>query len=169
MRAPSAVEVTVPSPLAPPSETTPLPDYFISYTGVDRKWAAWIAWQLEDAGYMVVLQEWDFRPGHNFILMMDRATRARQTVIVLSKAFLEAGYTQPEWARAMADDPQGLQRRLIPIRISPCEVTGLLRPVIYVDLVDLDVATARRALLDGVRPGRAKPSTEPPYPGGAVR
>jgi len=157
------------SPLDAPSETAPPPDYFISYTGVDREWAAWIAWQLEDSGFTVVLQEWDFRPGHNFLLMMDRATRARQTVIVLSAGFLEAGYTQPEWARAMVDDPQGLQRRLVPVRVSSCEVTGLLRPVIYVDLVGLDAAAARSALLDGVRPGRAKPSREPRFPGGGVR
>jgi hypothetical protein len=31
-------------------------DFFISYTGVDRAWAEWIAWQLEAAGYTVVLQ-----------------------------------------------------------------------------------------------------------------
>jgi len=166
-RLPNAPVAPRGSPLvAPPSEASPSLDYFISYTGVDREWAAWIAWQLEDAGYTVVLQEWDFRPGNNFVLMMDRAMRAQQTVIVLSNAFLEAGYTQPEWARAIADDPQGLQRRLIPVRISPCEVTGLLKPVIYVDLVALDAMTARRVLLDGVRPGRAKPTTEPRYPGG---
>jgi hypothetical protein len=25
-------------------------DFFISYTGADRRWAEWIAWQLEEAG-----------------------------------------------------------------------------------------------------------------------
>jgi hypothetical protein len=42
-------------------------DFFISYTGVDRAWAAWIAWQLQDAGYTSVLQAWDFRPSTNFL------------------------------------------------------------------------------------------------------
>jgi hypothetical protein len=26
-------------------------DFFISYTGADRAWAEWVAWQLIDAGY----------------------------------------------------------------------------------------------------------------------
>jgi TIR domain len=35
-------------------------DFFISYTGVNRPWAEWIAVQLEAAGYTTVLQAWDF-------------------------------------------------------------------------------------------------------------
>jgi hypothetical protein len=38
-------------------------DFFVSYTGVDRQWAEWIACVLEEAGHTVVLQAWDFRPG----------------------------------------------------------------------------------------------------------
>ncbi|MBV5337401.1 MAG: toll/interleukin-1 receptor domain-containing protein, partial [Deltaproteobacteria bacterium] len=33
-------------------------DFFISYTGADKNWAEWIAWQLEEAGYQVVIQAW---------------------------------------------------------------------------------------------------------------
>jgi hypothetical protein len=43
-------------------------DFFISYSGHDKQWAEWIAWTLEEAGYTVVLQEWDFRPGGIFPL-----------------------------------------------------------------------------------------------------
>ncbi len=157
------------APVVLPAPTAQAPDYFISYTRPDREWAEWIAWQLEDAGYSVVLQAWDFRPGNNFIVMMDRASRARQTLIILSEAYLEADFTQPEWARAMALDPRGLQRRVIPVRVARCDAEGLLGPVIYVDLVELDRTAARRVLLDGVRPGRAKPTSEPPYPGGIDR
>ena len=32
----------------------------------------WIAWQLEDANYSVVLQAWDFRPGGNFVFDMQK-------------------------------------------------------------------------------------------------
>ena len=38
-------------------------DFFISYTGVNRPWAEWIAVSLEAAGYRTVLQAFDFRPG----------------------------------------------------------------------------------------------------------
>jgi hypothetical protein len=43
-------------------------DFFISYNSADRNWAEWIAWQLEEAAYSVVIQAWDFRPGGNFVL-----------------------------------------------------------------------------------------------------
>ncbi len=42
-------------------------DFFISYNGKDKDWAEWIAWQLEEAGYSVIIQVWDFRPGGNFV------------------------------------------------------------------------------------------------------
>jgi len=34
---------------------------------VDHAWAKWIAWQLQAAGYTVVLQAWHFDPGTNLI------------------------------------------------------------------------------------------------------
>jgi hypothetical protein len=49
-------------------------DFFISYTGVNRPWAEWVAVQLEQAGYSTVLQAWDFRPGSDFVHQMQRAT-----------------------------------------------------------------------------------------------
>ncbi len=42
-------------------------DFFISYTHADKKWAEWIAWQLEDARYSVMLQSWQFQPGQSFV------------------------------------------------------------------------------------------------------
>jgi hypothetical protein len=43
------------------------PVLFVSYTPADEDWASWIAWELESAGYRVVLQAWDFVPGTNFV------------------------------------------------------------------------------------------------------
>jgi hypothetical protein len=31
-------------------------DFFVSYTSADRAWAEWIARQLEQAGYQVIVQ-----------------------------------------------------------------------------------------------------------------
>ena len=30
-----------------------MPDFFISYNGADEHWAEWLAWTLEDAGYLI--------------------------------------------------------------------------------------------------------------------
>jgi len=56
-------------------------DFFVSYNSVDRPWAEWIAWQLEEAGYITLLQAWDFRPSSNFVLEMQRATTEAERTI----------------------------------------------------------------------------------------
>jgi serine/threonine protein kinase len=140
-------------------------DLFISYHGADLRWAEWIAWQLEEAAYSVLLQAWDFLPGSNFVVQMDRAlTLAPRMIAVLSPQYLSSLYTQPEWAAAFRHDPKGEQRLLIPVRVQPCEVTGLLGPIVYVDLVGSDEATARQRLLAAVRHERAKPAKAPAFP-----
>ena len=45
-------------------------DFFISYTGVDKTWAEWIAWELEKETFECVLQAWDFVAGEDFIQKM---------------------------------------------------------------------------------------------------
>jgi hypothetical protein len=60
-------------------------DVFISYASADRGWAEWIAWELEDAGYSVVVQAWDFAEGENFLRLMHDASRGTTcTLVVLS-------------------------------------------------------------------------------------
>ncbi len=145
-------------------------DFFISYTSADKKWAEWIAWQLEEAQYSTILQAWDFQPGMDFVLEMDKATRvARCTIVVLSPGYLSARYTQPAWAVAFRRDPKSEKGALLPVRVQKCEVEGLLGPIVYIDLVDLDEATAHERLLVGVRQGvrheRGKPETAPGFPG----
>ena len=36
-------------------------EFFVSFNKADRDWAEWTAWVLEDAGYSVWFQDWDFR------------------------------------------------------------------------------------------------------------
>jgi hypothetical protein len=141
-------------------------DFFISYNGSDKDWAEWIGWELEDVGYSVVIQAWDFRPGGNFVLEMQKAAQAERTLVVLSPNYLAAQFTQPEWAAAFAQDPTGEKGILLPVRVAECNLQGLLPAIIYIDLVDLEEATARETLLAGVKRGRAKPSVPPGFPAG---
>jgi hypothetical protein len=145
-------------------------DFFISYTHVDRPWAGWLAWQLEEAGYTTLLDVWDMRPGTNFILAMQQATvQAERTLLILSPDYLSVLFPQPEWAAALADDPTGSQGTLVPVRVRECTPPGMLRPLLYIDLVGLDEVTARDTLLAGVRRERAKPTTAPGFPGSQPR
>ncbi|MBD2114921.1 MULTISPECIES: TIR domain-containing protein [Cyanophyceae] len=139
-------------------------DFFISYNRADATWAEWIAWVLEEHGKTVVIQAWDFRPGGNFILDMQRAAQdCDRTIAVLSEDYLNALYTQPEWAAAFKQDPTGIERKLLPVRVALCKPTGLLAPLAYVDLVGKSEAEAETLLL-GALQERAKPTSRPSFP-----
>jgi tetratricopeptide (TPR) repeat protein len=140
-------------------------DFFISYTHADQRWAAWIAWHLEEAGYHTMLQAWDFQAGSNFVLDMDAAAKQATCIIaVLSLDYFTSKFTPSEWAAAFRRDPTGEQGLLVPVRVRPCDVEGLLGQIVYIDLVDQDEAAARATLLQGVTHERRKPNTPPVFP-----
>lgn len=149
-------------------------DFFISYTGSDRQWAEWIAWQLEKTGgYSTVIQAWDFNAGNNFILEMHRAAKETdRTIAILSSRYLESLYAQPEWAAALVQDPTGSTRLLIPIRIEDVQPDGLLAALIYIDLAGLSESVAKDRLLKEIRQtlsnDSARPETAPDFPASSV-
>ena len=138
-------------------------------------WAEWIAAELEAAGYTTFFQDWDFRPGSNFVLEMHKATAlADRTIAVLSADYLDALFTQPEWAASLVQDPAGARRKLVPVRVKPGTPDGLLKPIVYADLVGLNEEDARARLLAAVSDDRPKPASVPfpdspakPFPGSA--
>jgi TIR domain/NB-ARC domain len=142
-------------------------DFFVSYTSADRSWAEWIAWQLEADGYQVVVQAWDFTPGHDWAHEMQQATtKAERIVAILSAAYLRSGHGEAEWRAFYAKDPGGERGLLLPVRVSEVEPPGLLTTRIYVDLIGLDTNSARAALLAAAHGARGKPTEEPEFPGG---
>jgi hypothetical protein len=140
-------------------------DFFISYTHHDQAWAEWIAWQLEEHEFTVVIQAWDFVG--NWVVKMDSAMReARRTIAVLSPHYIDAMFTQSEWADAFRRDPIGTSDLLIPVRIAPVELRGLLAQVVYIDLVGRSESEALDLLLKRVRGERGKPTASPQFPSG---
>jgi tetratricopeptide (TPR) repeat protein len=147
------------------TDTQTRTDFFISYTHADQRWAEWIAWQLEAAGYHTQIQAWDFKAGGNIALEMDTAARqATHTIAVLSPDYFASKFTPSEWAAAFWRDPKGEQGLLLPVRVRPCDVEGLLQPISYIDLVDKDESSARATLLQGVKHERRKPGSPPVFP-----
>ena len=139
-------------------------DFFISYNKADQKVAEWVGWVLEEAGYSVVLQSWDFRPGENFILKMHRAsTETRSTIALLSANYLASDFARQELAAALASDPQGRSRRLIPIRVGEFKPEGLLGSLVYADILGLPEEAARLVILQALDE-RGKPDAPPPFP-----
>lgn len=140
-------------------------DFFVSYAGEDRGWAEWIAWEIEEAGFSTRLQHWDFLPGGSFPAEMHEALRAcDRTLAVLSPAYLESYYAAKEWQAVFAEGENG-EKKLVPVRVKECEPDGLLRPIIWIDLVGSDEEHARSLLLEGLRDRRLKPLTQPTFPG----
>jgi hypothetical protein len=140
-------------------------DFFISYNKADKTWAEWIAWKLEQAGYTVIIQAWDFRPGGNFVLEMQNALKTtNKMVMVLSDDYLKSSFTAAEWSAVFATDPEEKKRKLVPVRVHECKPEGLLAPLIYVDIVGLSESDAEAALL-GAFADRGKPQQAPKFPG----
>jgi hypothetical protein len=152
------------------TDTNSFPDFFISYNIADEECAEWIAWQLEEIGHKTVLQAWDFKTGQNFVLKMHEATsQARRTIAILSPEYLAAKFTQSEWSSAFACDPEGTNGKLIPIKVKPVDVTGLLKSIIAIDLTGLSSKEEiKERLLKNIRASedgvRNKPEKEPPFP-----
>lgn len=152
----------------PPQLAGVAADFFISYVAADRAWAEWIAWQLEEAGYAARVQAWDFLPGSNFVGEMEQALRsAQQTIAILSESYIRSPFAAREWQAALAAQGASGRPKLLPVRVGPVQLSGVLNQIVYVDLVGLSKDDARAKLLNAVstsRVGRGKPSTIPAFP-----
>lgn len=145
-------------------------DFFLSYTSHDRGWAEWIAWILEEAGYTVVIQAWDFKAGEDFVRLMNKALReTRKVIAVLSQEYFEAKYTNAEWRAAFAKDPDGRERLLLPILIRRCQLPPLLEARISVDLVGLGEEDATAMIIRAADESHGRPVSRPGFPGAGVR
>ena len=97
---------------------------------------------------------------------MDEAHRqSRRTLLVLSDHFLASGNTrQEEWIARFVQDPD----RLVLVKVGPIGDTGLLAPILYVDLTGCEEVEAERRLLEHVKlktdpTFRAKPPKRPSF------
>jgi hypothetical protein len=137
----------------------PKRDFFISFNQSDRLWARWIAWELEEAGYSVWFQDWDFRG--NFVERMERAhAQSDRTLAVLSDHYFASDFTRAEWSARFVEDPAAREDRLVPIKVGPlkAEAESILRPMVHADLSDCQENAARELLL-----GRVKKAVDPSY------
>ena len=132
-------------------------DFFISYNHNDENKATWIAQILEEAGYKVIIQAWDFLSGSNFVINMNEALKnCNRVIAVISNNYLNSKFTPSEWAEAFRQDPEGGHRKLIPIFIEKnLNLEGLLGGIVGIDLSEfMDDTTklveAKEKLLDEI-------------------
>jgi hypothetical protein len=130
-------------------------DYFISYTKADQEWARWVLWVLEQNGYTCFAQFANIPPASDFVQQMnDGLRRSRQVIAVLSPDYLRSEFATSELNAALGSDPIGRERKLIPVRVRPCQLDGMLATRVYVDLVGKESAVAVESLIQGVEAAR---------------
>lgn len=127
-------------------------DFFVSYTGNDLDFATWVAELLEANEFSVTIQAWDFRPGDNFISKMNEAlVECKKLVVILSNSYLKSKWCEAEWTSKLTEQIMLQERRIIPIRIEPVDLTGLLSPIVYIDIVDKSEEEAKNEILNGIK------------------
>lgn len=135
-------------------------DFFVSYTGTDVDFATWVAEILESQNYSVVIQAWDFRPGDNFVAKInDSLKECKKLIVILSESYLKSKWCEAEWTVKLAEQIKLNERRIIPIRIAPVNLEGLLSPIVYIDIVDKPEDDAKNAILTGVEDNYIRKST----------
>jgi len=134
----------------PEPSPPPVHDFFISHVAGDKEWADWLVWLLESKGYRPVCVRDDLWGANNVALVDQTLRQVSRVIPLLSPAFLSSPLTSSQWTAKFTQDPIGAKRELLPIRVGSVEVTGLLEPVAYVDLVDLDESGAIRKLEDAL-------------------
>jgi TIR domain/Tetratricopeptide repeat len=143
-------------------------DFFVSHAGADRAWAEWVAWQLNDAGYTVELDIWDWAAGQNFMTAMsDALGRCDRIVALFSAAYFDRSrYTAEEWSAAALHMPGTGDNRLVPVRVAEvpaADVPAVLQPLVFRDLFGVSEEQARQILLEAVE-GPRRPDRKPVFP-----
>ena len=130
-------------------------DFFVAYHAADQQWAEWVGARLQEAGYSVELQSYDYWARSSMILEMFAVSAiADATIALLSPEFLAENLDRPEWSAAYAQDPTTSLGILVPVRVRECDLAGALPGLDYVDLVGLDARAAGETLLGRVRETR---------------
>src|SRR3954463_4897577 len=137
-------------------------DFFISHAGRDTGWAEWLAWQLQQGGYTVELDVWDWAPGEDFVARMAAALeRADRLLAVCTEAYFVSAFGGAELRAAFVGQAKA-EGRILPVLVEPVTLPPLYEPLIHLDLTGLDEATAAARLRTRLAGGR--PTGPPPFP-----
>src|SRR3954467_3800053 len=137
-------------------------DFFISHAGRDTGWAEWLGWQLQQGGYSVELDVWDWAPGADFVARMAAALESADRLLaVCTEAYFSSGFGGAE-LRAVFAGHLAAEGRIVPVLVEPVTLPSLYAPLIHLDLAGLDETAAAARLRDRLAGGR--PTSAPPFP-----
>lgn len=137
-------------------------DYFISRRGTHASVAQEVAEVLDSVGATSFSQDYDIARGDNFIgRIHDALGRCEHFIALLTSDYADAAYTKAEWTNFYSTyvETNG-RRRFIVIRLEDCEPPGLLRGIVYEDLVGVTAPLERRRRIIAATEGRSAPSPQ---------
>ncbi|WP_433888722.1 FxSxx-COOH system tetratricopeptide repeat protein [Streptomyces sp. CA-111067] len=153
-------------------------DVNLCFVPEDRMWADWIAALLTRAGFHVLARDVTAGPsteagadGAAADTGPQPADNAR-TVVLLSPAYQRSTAGIAVWERALAADPSGTRRQLVPVRVGEIPLSASLAERGPVDVVRRDESHVTATLLRALdRPARLPDNTDdldtpaPRFPG----
>ncbi|HTW69418.1 MAG TPA: tetratricopeptide repeat protein [Acetobacteraceae bacterium] len=137
-------------------------DFFISRRGSVAAVAREVADVLEAEGYKVLVQDYDFAAGGQFVLDIDKALKQARDLLILYSADYHASFwTRQEFANFFAAVGAGNgARRVGVLRCDAENPDGLLRGATFGDLHSVSDPAERRRIILAVARGEA-PSARP--------
>jgi hypothetical protein len=144
-------------------------DVFISYSHEDPEWVEeTLLPRLERAGLRICIEERDFLLGASKVGNIEQAVKnCRHTLLILTPAWLSNKWTSFQALLARTQDPDGLERRTIPLILQPCgKLPGFIDLLTSVDFTRPDHRElAWKQLLTGLgKPPQQEPPTLPGPP-----
>lgn len=140
-------------------------DVFISYSHADSEWVwNWLVPRLKAADLRVCIDRESFDVGLPSLLNMERAAAmSRNTLLVLTPAWINSEWGQFESLLVQTADPGGLRRRLVPVLREPCDLPSRLAILTYADLTgrvnaDEEFAKILKALHDAINTPMGEPT-----------
>jgi TIR domain len=121
-------------------------DFFISRRGAQAAVAQEVADVLKEAGYGVLVQDFDFKYSDNFVAEMHFALkRARHLIVLLTQDYDRSAFTLTEVSNFLAAAARdGGEHRLIVLRADNCELEGIFAGIVYADLFGVDDPLERK-------------------------
>lgn len=129
-------------------------DVYICYNAADLDWVRKLAEQIESETIdglpssrklSAFFDKWDIAPGQSLIDRMNQGMDAsRHVVVVLSPEFLKADWPRFEWKNIVAQNPNNVGERIIPIRLRDLSVNGQERIELCAPFRDLRYVDFRK-------------------------
>jgi hypothetical protein len=141
-------------------------DFFLSRRGSVAEIAREVADVLTEAGYKILVQDYDFLLGDSVIERMHEGVKdARDLIILFSHDYEQSPYCRKEFTSFEAQRLRALEERhTIILRCEDAPLPGLLADVIYQDLVGVEDREERKRRIIAAAERQSQATTPPPRP-----